>query len=280
MKKILIVSGKGGTGKSVVAANLCASLAESEHKVLLVDADLALASQDVMLGVEIGCSIGHLLRDQREFRDAVHATRWGFDLVSGGSGWPELSALDVSLVQTYVGQADGFASDYGYVVADGPAGVGAGLVPWVQWAQEVVVVATPDALGLLGAYSAIQFAWTHNPGATVWIVVNHAGSEAHGEKVAEQLRTIVGQYLSRDAKYLGCVRDDKAVRVSVDARVPVVAHRPKCNASVDLSHLAWMISDGGSGAETAPAESAVESSESLLEKIKANYSSASESEAA
>ena len=49
---IAVASGKGGVGKSVITANLSAALALSGAKVLIIDADIGLRSQDALLSLE------------------------------------------------------------------------------------------------------------------------------------------------------------------------------------------------------------------------------------
>ncbi|MCB1996244.1 MAG: P-loop NTPase, partial [Rhodoferax sp.] len=46
-----VTSGKGGVGKTFVAANLAAALARLGRRVLVLDADLGLANLDVVLNL-------------------------------------------------------------------------------------------------------------------------------------------------------------------------------------------------------------------------------------
>jgi septum site-determining protein MinD len=53
MKKVWVVaSGKGGTGKSTLTANLGAALATAGHKTLLIDLDVGLRCLDLCLGLD------------------------------------------------------------------------------------------------------------------------------------------------------------------------------------------------------------------------------------
>ena len=50
-KVILVASGKGGTGKTSLTANVGCALAERGHRVLVVDADSGLRNLDIVLGL-------------------------------------------------------------------------------------------------------------------------------------------------------------------------------------------------------------------------------------
>ena len=48
---LVITSGKGGVGKSTLAANISLALAEAGRRVVLIDADTGLRNLDVLLGM-------------------------------------------------------------------------------------------------------------------------------------------------------------------------------------------------------------------------------------
>ncbi|MDH5490391.1 MAG: P-loop NTPase, partial [Myxococcales bacterium] len=60
-RTIAITSGKGGVGKTQIAANLGVALARRGQRVLLLDADLGLASLDLALGI----------RPERDLRSVI-----------------------------------------------------------------------------------------------------------------------------------------------------------------------------------------------------------------
>ena len=264
MKPIVFLSGKGGTGKSVLAASFCAAIASQEKRALLFDADLGLATQDVLCGVETGCTLGHLVRDAREAKDAVHVSRHGFDVVSGGSGWPELTGLNLPGFEKLRESVWACGAEYEALIVDGPAGCGERAIALASCAEQVIVVCTPESTSLLGAYALVKAIHESGAQAEVGFVVNMADSAGQGEAVAKQFQAVVGQFLSVPVTFLGSVRRDNAVPLSVFDRAPFVASRAKCKASQDVVALADK-AFGEAGEEG-------EAGNSLLERLKGKFS--------
>ena len=116
-RTLVITSSIPNEGKSVIAANLAILLANSDARVLLVDADLrkGILHTQFSLAPEFGLS--EVLRGQRDWRQAVHGTRW-----------PNLSVLPRGAVshqssELFVGRAvlhvlKEAAEAYDYVLLD------------------------------------------------------------------------------------------------------------------------------------------------------------------
>ena len=82
---VCIASGKGGTGKSVVASNLATVRAERGEKVLLVDFDAGLANAHLLLGLAPKHDLGHVMSGEVFADEALVEGPHGLKLLSGGS---------------------------------------------------------------------------------------------------------------------------------------------------------------------------------------------------
>jgi len=234
MKTVAVCSGKGGVGKSALACSLAAILAKDEKKVLLFDANLALPNCDMYYGLELGCTIGHVVRDNRDLRDAVMTTSSGVDLISGGSGWKELAMMTEQEIESLILQVVEFGRSYDYVIFDCASGLGSRVYPFLQQSDSCMLVTTGDATSLMDTYALLKSAWELKPTIQAGLVVNHVASAAQGRQLAKEVQTIVGQFLSRELDFWGSVRHDVTVAKCCAERKAFAESNPLCNASQDL----------------------------------------------
>ena len=61
---VCVASGKGGTGKSVIASNLAVQRSRTGERVLLVDFDAGLANAHLLLGLSPVYDLGHVMQGQ------------------------------------------------------------------------------------------------------------------------------------------------------------------------------------------------------------------------
>src|ERR1051325_2282352 len=156
---VAVVSGKGGVGKSTVAANLALALSQGNAKVGLMDADIYGPSVPIMFGV----------RGQHPMMIEVGAEKpmiaplekYGIKLMSIGLLVDEKSAvvwrgpMVSSALRQFV--TDVFWDELDYLVVDMPPGTGDIHLTLVQTVPVTgaVIVTTPQEVALADAKKAI-----------------------------------------------------------------------------------------------------------------------------
>ena len=119
-----VVSGKGGVGKSTLAANVAAALARMGKAVCLVDVDIGLRSQDVFFGLEnqIVYDIVDVLEEVCELKQALLRAPCGVALLPAAQ-MRDVSAVSCAGMEALVGQ---LKQQFDFVLIDAPAGIGRG----------------------------------------------------------------------------------------------------------------------------------------------------------
>ncbi len=155
---IAVVSGKGGVGKSTVAANLALALAEGGASVGLMDADIYGPSVPIMFGVR---GERPLMREVNGKGMIVPLERFGIKLMSIGLLVDEKNAvvwrgpMASSAIRQFCTDVDWGELDY--LVIDMPPGTGDIHLTIVQTVPVtgVIVVTTPQPVALADARKGI-----------------------------------------------------------------------------------------------------------------------------
>jgi ATP-binding protein involved in chromosome partitioning len=156
---IAVVSGKGGVGKSTVAANLALAFAQGGAKVGLMDADIYGPSVPIMFGVR---GERPMMMDMGGDKGMIiPLERFGIKLMSIGLLVDEKNAvvwrgpMASSAIRQFV--TDVFWDDLDYLVIDMPPGTGDIHLTLVQAVPVTgaVIVTTPQDVALADAKKAI-----------------------------------------------------------------------------------------------------------------------------
>ena len=156
---IAVVSGKGGVGKSTVAANLAIALGAGGAKVGLMDADIYGPSQHIMFGIR---GERPMMRENEEGKGLiVPIEKFGIKVMSIGLLIDEKQAvvwrgpMVSSAIRQFVSEVDWGALDY--LIIDMPPGTGDIHLTIVQSVPVtgVIVVTTPQLIALADAKKGV-----------------------------------------------------------------------------------------------------------------------------
>jgi len=157
--KVVVMSGKGGVGKSTVATNLAVALSLKGQKVGLMDVDIHGPSIPKMLGLE-----GNVLRGTETglapivYSDNLRVMSIGFILRTQNDAVIWRAPLKHKLIRDFL--TDVQWGDLDYLIIDSPPGTGdepLSVVQLLEDADGAVIVTTPQDVALIDVRKAITF---------------------------------------------------------------------------------------------------------------------------
>jgi flagellar biosynthesis protein FlhG len=227
---IAIASGKGGVGKSLLAANVSVFLATLSKKVVAIDAAFGAANLHRLVGVSK--PQGHLADALRKsgppLVDTLEPTSVpGLEMISGFDAPPWIANPRPPQVSRIAEQLRSIDTDY--VILDLGSGTGAPGLDLAEAADEVVLVATPEPTSVELAYR--------------WMLAVFL-RRLMGTGVAEELRQVIREHFATPLPapsdlYRSVVADSPAladaVRSVTDSFRPgLVVNAARSKADIDL----------------------------------------------
>lgn len=156
--KIIVLSGKGGVGKSTVAVNLAMSLQLAGHKVGLLDVDIHGPSIPTMLGLE-GRQVmegdGELLPVDL---DGMKVISLGFFLKEQDEAVIWRGPMKTGVITQFI--RDVAWGDLDYLIVDSPPGTGdepLSVCQTLEGADGAVIVTTPQKVAAVDVRKSISF---------------------------------------------------------------------------------------------------------------------------
>jgi len=257
--RLVVMSGKGGVGKSTVAANLAVALANDGHTVGILDGDVHGPNIPKMLGLEGASPQGGpsgLL--PLEASPNLKVMSMAFLLPDCDTPVAWRGPMKHTLFQQFLSDVDWGELDY--LVVDLPPGTGdepmsiAQILGAPLWA---IIVTTPQDVALLDSRKSVVFAKDLDMNL-LGIVENMSGLECpHCSGKIDLFKTGGGERAARQlmVPFLGAIPIDLNVVLAGDAGMPVAALDADSRLSRIFRELATR-TDRGVGNGKSPLESA------------------------
>lgn len=154
---IAVGGGKGGVGKSIVAANLAIAIAEQGARVVLVDCDLGAANQHVLFGIDRPLPGLQALLDKKinSLDEAMTPTPHpNLHLVAGTGAAVGAANINHGEKKRILRRLRGIKADV--VVIDVGAGVSYNVLDFFELGGQKLLVVNPQVTSIQTAYSFLK----------------------------------------------------------------------------------------------------------------------------
>jgi flagellar biosynthesis protein FlhG len=241
VKVVAVCSGKGGVGKTNIAANLAVAIAAQGRNTCLLDADVSLANVDVLLGLQPKFNLSHVVRGTADLESTIIKGPNGVRIVPASSGsfcMTDLpAAAQAGVIQAFAELAD----QPEIMVVDTAAGISASVARFVQAAQHPIVVVCDEPASLTDAYALMKVFSQHYGIDRFNIVTNQSRRGNSGRALFEKLLKVTDSFLDVVLRHIGDVPQDDYLVKSVQEQRAVVDAYPRSSSGQAFRQLAQRV---------------------------------------
>lgn len=193
-----MTAAKGGVGKTSIAINVGAKLADKGNEVVIVDGDLAMPDLSMRLGVEVDRGIHSVLAGEASVTDALVEVWDGLWVLPGDEDLEAYANADVGELSRII---DELAAEFDVVLLDTASGLSRGKRILVEESDGVVFLSEPSES-------------TATEAETTSELVDRAGSDLVGglltrARDADRINDVLAEL---DVELLGIVPEDSGTR--------------------------------------------------------------------
>ncbi len=242
VRVIAVTSGKGGVGKSNVVVNLAISLAKLGKRVTILDADLALANIDILLGISPSYNLGHLITGQRRLDEVLVSDPHGINILPATSGIQSLTELDTQQKIRILEELEPLYDEVDILIIDTAAGISSNVIYFATCAYEIVVVVSPEPTSITDSYALMKVLSKDHREKRFRLLVNNVKSEKEAKDVFRKLSTVTERFL-KDVflDYLGYILYDENLTKAVKKQKPFVSLFPDSKGARCFKNIAKKI---------------------------------------
>lgn len=248
---LAVGSGKGGVGKTTFSINLSLALSQCRQRVILLDADIGMANVEVLLGMSSSMNLAHVINGDCTLTDILAEGPEGIRIIPGSSGISSLTQLDNVQFNRIVSGFAVLENQFDIMILDTGAGLSDLVLRFLEAADEIILVTTPEPHALMDAYALTKALAQRNPTIVPNIIINRCETEWEAKQSSETLIKAANQFLRINPVSLGWLPNDKLISRSLKEQKPLFLTHPHIEFSRSLLRIAEKLS--GLEAKSTPA---------------------------
>ncbi len=242
IRVIAVTSGKGGVGKTNIAANISYALSMKGKKTLLLDADTGLANVDVILGITPTYNLCHVLAGEKTVAETIVKGPGGMMILPASSGIQEMVEMSRGQKFTLLDVLEDFDENLDFMLIDTGAGIAGNVMFFNMCASEIIVVVSPEPTSLTDAYALIKILYKSQAAQRFMILVNMALNADEASAVYRRLSKAIEHFLELSVEYIGFIPFDESVKEVIKKQHLLMEVFPSSKASGHIGKIAERLS--------------------------------------
>lgn len=235
---VAVCSGREGVGKSSITINLAIVLARMGHRVCILDADPGVANIHALLGLESIHSLANVIERECTLGEALVNGPAGIQLLTDGNHLRMIAEREEPQRRFFLNQLSEWEARFDYVFIDTPSLNNESVLPYLECADDLLLLITPEPSSLSDAFSLLNKTVRRNKNKMVHVVVNQSQGSAKAANAFERFSSTVRKYLSTNVLYTGQIGMDETIRNAFTLQHPVAlypSNDPSCERFFQLA---------------------------------------------
>ena len=230
---INICSGKGGVGKTTIAANLGVALQKYYRKVAVIDFNITTSHLGLYFDMySCPATLNNFLRNEAKIEDIVYTHPSGLKIIPASLKIDDIVNVDVNNLKGILKQ---FFNDYDIVLLDSAPGLGKEALIALHASDEILFVANPHIPSMVDIEKCKQVINSlESRPIPIGTIVNRVRNKDYELKNDE-----IRQFL--ELPIIGVIPEDEEVLASFNRKVIVTSSNKKCPASKSIFKIAAKI---------------------------------------
>ncbi len=222
---IVVASGKGGVGKTTLAANIAVALSRLGKMVAVLDADVVMANLEIIMGIRNPpVALIDTLSGRLSIEDVLYEGPEGVKVIPAGITLDGFSERNMDTLKTALREIPAWIE---ILVIDAPAGRDAAMV--MDEGQEVLIVTLPTVSSVSDALKMKILA--ERMGAKVIGAILNRVEGKPRELGIEEIETTL------ETGIISAVEDSEEVKDALAYEVPFVTRFPRARVSNEVMRL-------------------------------------------
>ena len=225
---VLIASGKGGVGKTTLAANLATALTRLGSNVIVVDANFSTGNLGLHFGLESATHTLHdVLNGRAKIDDAVYYHPSGVKFIPMGARLDDIQKVSGKkfsrAIVDLVGRVD-------LIILDGAAGISSELRKAMEISDELLVVTNPEIPALVEALKTHKASEEHGL-KPLGVLVNRSRNKGYEVSVNN-----ISEFT--ELPLIGVVPEDERFMQALSDKIPFMIANPNTRSAKEINKIA------------------------------------------
>lgn len=210
-----VVSGKGGTGKTIFSIQVSNFLAKKKRKILLIDLDINLANIHFLLNETPNKSLNNYFSQHEDLQNIITEYSDNLHIIYGLNSYSIADIPFKSSIDNLLKDIQLLSSNYDFVILDLGAGLSELTMKALQIAAIKVIISIPEATSVMDAYAVIKMFENYYKPSEFKIVMNRCLEKSDGLDSFNKLLKAVTSFLKSSVNLLATIKESKELRHSV-----------------------------------------------------------------